>query len=101
MLQKIQMQYSLLLDLQGDSDEDKFNENTDLNVELPDSEDSAHFKRFEIKCRDKESKEEVKTVLNSLEKEPMLLSLIPLAFNKDLEGESQAFSLLVEKDCSL
>ena len=50
---KIQMQYSTFLqDLQGDSDEEKFIENTDFNVELPGSDDPAHFKRFDIKCRD-------------------------------------------------
>ena len=44
---------------------DYFNisENTDLNVELPGSDDSAHFKRFDSKCRDKESKEDVKSLL--------------------------------------
>ena len=39
---KIQMQYSTFLrDLQGDSDKEKSIENTDLNVELPGSEDSV------------------------------------------------------------
>ena len=73
---KIQMQYSTFLqDLQGDSDEAKSIENTDLNVELPGSDDSAHFKRFDIKCRDEKSKD-VKSLLNTLENEPMLFSLI-------------------------
>ena len=31
-------------------------------------------------------------------KEPLLLSLIPLAFNEDLEGEIQTFSLFAEKE---
>ena len=36
-----------------------------------------------------------------MEKEKLLLSLIPLAFNDNLEGEAQTFSLFVEKDNSL
>ena len=47
------MQYSTFLQ---DFDEEKSIENTDLNVELPGSDDPAHFKRFDIKCRDKEYK---------------------------------------------
>ena len=43
----------------------------------------------------------MKFVLNSLEKEPLLLSLIPLALNEDLEGEIQTFSLFAEKVDSL
>ena len=82
------MQYSTFLqDLQGDSDEDKSIENTDLNVELPGSDDPAHFIWCDIKCRDKESKDDVKSLLNTLENELMLLSLILCAFNEDLEGE--------------
>ena len=47
---KIQMQYSSFLqDLQGDFDEDKFNENTDINVELLGLEDLAYFETFESK----------------------------------------------------
>ena len=92
------MQYSTFLqDLQGDSDEEK----TDVDVELPGQEDSAHFKKSEIKYRSKESKEDAKLILNSLEKETSLLSLIPIAFNEDLEGEMQTFSLFVEKENSL
>ena len=64
-------------------------------------EDSANFKRFEIKYREKESKEDAKLIFNSLENEQLLLSLIPLAFNEDLEGEIQTFSLFVEKEGSL
>ena len=82
-------------------DEEKSTDNTYLNVELPGLEDFANFKRFEIKYRDKESKEDAKLILNSLEKEPLLLSLISLTFNEDLVGEIQTFSLFAEKEDSL
>ena len=45
--------------------------------ELPFQENS-HFKKFAIKHRFTESKEDVKTVLVNLEKEALLLNLIPL-----------------------
>ena len=64
---------------------------------LPGQENSAHFKKFDTKFRNKESK----LILTSLEKESLLLSLIPIAFNEDLEGETQTFSLFVEKDTLL
>ena len=97
------MQYSTFLqDLQGDSeDEEKNTEKTYVDVEIPGQENSAHFKKFEIKFRNKESREDAKLILTSLEKEKLLLSLIPLAFNDNLEGEAQTFSLFVEKDNSL
>ena len=97
------MQYSTFLqDLQDDSeDEEKNTEKTYIDVEIPGQENSAHFKKFEIKFRNKESREDAKLVLTSLEKEKLLLSLIPLAFNDNLEGEAQTFSLFVEKDNSL
>ena len=97
------MQYSTFLqDLQGDSeDEEKNTEKTYVDVEIPGQENSSHFKKFEIKFRNKESREDAKLVLTSLEKEKLLLSLIPLAFNDNLEGEAQTFSLFLEKDNSL
>ena len=49
------MQYSASLsDLQNDSDEDRFTEKN-LNIELP-FQDASNFKKFEIKFRNKESK---------------------------------------------
>ena len=68
------MQYSTFLqDLQGDSeDEGKNTEKTYVDVEIPGQENSAHFKKFEIKHRSKESKKDAKLVLNSLEKETLL-----------------------------
>ena len=85
-----QMQYSSFIsDLQNYSYE---------ALELPIQGNSSHFKRFDIKFRNKESREEAKTVLMGLEKDPKLLSLIPIAFNEKLEGELQTFSLFVEKE---
>ena len=73
------MQYStLLLDLQNDSDDDRSTVR-DLNVELPFQNDS----------------------LSSLEKDETLLHLIPIAFNEELEGEIQTFSLFIEKANSI
>ena len=88
-----QMQYPTLL--QNYSDEDRFT-GKDLNVELP-FQDDSHFKKFEIKHRNKESKEDVKSVLSNLEKDGLLLNLIPIAFNEEMKGELQTFSLFVER----
>ena len=69
------MQYSSFIqDLPNDSDEDKYIEkedrrNEDVAVELPAQEPSLHFKKFEIRFRNKESKEDTKTTLITLEKE--------------------------------
>ena len=81
-------------------DEEKSTNNTYLKVELPGIENSTNFKRFEIKYREKESKEDAKLILNSLENEQLLFSLIPLAFNEDLKGEIKTFSLFAEKEGS-
>ena len=35
--------------------------------------------------------------MSSLEKEALLLDLIPIAFNEELEGEIQTFSVFVKK----
>ena len=95
-----QMQYSTFLsDLQNDSDDDR-STGRDQNVELPFQEES-HFKKFEIKHRNNESKEEVKIALSNLEKDETLLNLIPIAFNEDLEGEIQTFNIFIEKANSI
>ena len=58
-------------------------------VESP-LQENLHSKRFAIKHRFTESKEDVKTVLASLEKDALMLNLIPIAFNDDLDrGTSQ------------
>ena len=64
---------------------------TQMMIELPEK----------IKLRNTESKEDVKSTLYSLEKEETLLHLIPIAFNEELEGEIQTFSLFVEKANSI
>ena len=64
-------------------------------VELPFQENS-HFKKFEIKYRNREFIEDVKKVLASLEKDGPLLNLIPIAFNDDLDREVQLNSLFVD-----
>ena len=76
------MQYSTFLqDLQGDSEDEEKNTEKMLKYQarrtLPISKSS-------------------KLILTSLEKEKLLLSLTPLAFNDNLEGEAQTFSLFVE-----
>ena len=54
------MQYTTFLNqLQNDSDEERFTEK-DLNVELPFQDNDTHFRKFEIKFRNKESKEDEK-----------------------------------------
>ena len=46
--------------MQRDSDEEKNTEKTYDDGELPGQEDSACFKKFEIKYRNKESKEDAR-----------------------------------------
>ena len=87
----------MLDDLQKDSDEEVV-ENTD--VELP-FQEQWHFEKFKNKYRKAESKEEVKTALDSLEKDALLLNLILIAFNKALEGNIQTHSLLIETPHSM
>ena len=58
-----------------------------MHIELPIQDSSSHFKKFDMKFRDKESKEDAKTVRTGLEKNALLLDLIPIAFNKELEVE--------------
>ena len=92
------MQYSTLLsDLRNYSDEDQFTEK-ELNIELP-FQDDSHFKMFVInyKFRNKESEDDVRTILSSLEKDELLFNLIPITFNEELEGETQTSSLFIER----
>ena len=64
-------------------------------VEIP-FQENLHFKSFTIKHINTESKEDVKTVLAGLEKEAVLLNLIPIAFNDDLDREVHLNSLFVD-----
>ena len=59
--------------------------------------DDSHFKTFVIKFRNKESEDDVKTILSSLEKDELLFNLIPITFNEELEGETQTSSLFIER----
>ena len=61
----------------------------------------AHFSRFIVKHRNTMDIEEVKAVLNTFEKDALLLILIPIAFDDDLETQVQENSLFVDKENSL
>ena len=58
-------------------------------------------KSFEVIYRKAESKEEVKTAIDSLEKDALLLDLIPIALNKELESTVLTQSLLIETPNSI
>ena len=76
---------SFIKDLQKDSDEEVIAE-LNMSEELPFQEDSD-FKKFAIRYRNAESMEDVKTAIAILEKDGLLLDLIPIAFNEDLESK--------------
>ena len=90
---------SLIDDLQRDSDDDETREKTDT-LEIPFQEDS-HFKKFAIKYRTRESVEDVKLVLAKLEKESLLLNLIPIAYDDELEKDVQFNELFVNTKDSI
>ena len=86
--------YSTFLeDLQRDS-YDHVDSGKTTGIELP-FQENTHFKKFAIMHRLVESKDEVKQVLASLEKEALLLDLIPVAFNDELDKEVQHNCLFV------
>ena len=85
--------------MQRDSDEEVISGKTD-KAKLPVQEES-HFKKFNIKYRNAESKEEVKQAISFLENKALFLNLIPIAFNEDLESKTLVASLLVEKPKSI
>ena len=69
------MQYSSPIDdLQRDSD-DELNTERDVHIELPIQDSASHFRKFDIKFRNKESKEDAKSTLLDLEKDQLLLDL--------------------------
>ena len=95
-----QLKYSSIIDdLQKDTDEEELSEK-EGNVELPVQVDT-HFKKFNIKYRKAESKEEVKQAISTLEKEALLLNLIPIAFNDEMESELLISSLFLETHHSI
>ena len=61
----------------------------------------VHFQRFIIKHRNTEDIEEVKEVLNAFERNALLLTLIPIAFDIDLDTQVQVNSMFVDQENSL
>ena len=91
----MQLKYSSFIDdFQKDTDEEDFPERVS-NVELP-VQFGSHFKNFTIRFRNAESKEEVKQAISVMEKEALLLNLIPIAFNDEMESGVFISSLLLE-----
>ena len=60
-----------------------------------------HFQRFIVKFRNTMDIEEIKATLSTFEKDALLLSLIPIAFNDDLELATQVNGLFTDQDDSL
>ena len=87
---------SYLSDLQRDSEDDEEQVNLELRVELPGLE-GPNFKNFVIKHRNTTAIEDVKRVLCSLEKDALLLDLIPIAFDDDMETQAQIHGLFIER----
>ena len=95
------MQYSSFIDdLKLDTD-DELNTERDVHIELPIQDSALHFRIFNIQFRDKESKEDAKSILCDLEKVQLLLDSIPIAFNEELEGELKTLSLFIERAQSI
>ena len=85
--------------MQRDSDDEGTLE-IGLRVELP-FQEGSNFKKFTIQHSNTESVEDVKRVLCSLEKDTLLLDLIPIAFDDDLEIKVQLTGLFTDKVNSL
>jgi len=60
-----------------------------------------HFPRFIVKFRNITDIEELKVTISTLEKDALLLTLIPIAFNDDLETQNQINGLFVDQNDSL
>ena len=71
-----------------------------MREELP-LQEGSHFKKFSIRYRDATSMEDVKSAIANLEKDGLLLDLIPIAFNDDLESKIQSASLFVDTPNSI
>ena len=67
-----------------------------MRVELT-FQEGSNFKKFAIQHRNTESVEDAKRVLCSLEKDTLLLDLIPIAFDDDLEIKAQLTGLFTDK----
>ena len=57
--------------------------------------------KFTTKHRHTESKEEIKAALDALEKDALLLNLIPIAFGDDLEANEQVTKMLIDYKSAL
>ena len=79
---------TFLEDLQRDSDEEEIILKPGEKIVFP-LKSGVHFQRFIIKHRNTEDVEEVKEVLNAFEKDALLLTLIPIAFDIDLDTHSK------------
>ena len=86
---------SFLADYQRDSDEEE-QVQLGLRIELP-FQQVANFKEFTIQYRNTIAVEDVKGVLSCLEKDALLLDLIPIAFDDDLETKAQIHGLFTDK----
>ena len=76
---------TFLADLQRDSDcEEEIFLQPGEKIAVP-FKTGLHFQRFIIKFRKTKDIEEIKATLSTFEKDALLLSLIPIAFNDDLE----------------
>ena len=91
---------TFLADLQRDSDDEEIILKPGEKIVFP-LKDGVHFQRFIIKHRNTEDIEEVKEVLNAFERNTLLLTLIPIAFDIDLDMQVQANSLFVDQENSL
>ena len=59
--------------------------------------EGSNFKEFVIEHRNTIAVEDVKRVLCSLEKDALLLDLIPIAFDDDMETRAQIHGLFIER----
>ena len=91
---------TFLADLQKDSDDEEIILKPGEKIVFPPSK-GAHFSRFIVKHRNTDDIEEVKEVLNAFEKDDLLLTLIPIAFDIDMETQTQLNSLFVDKENAL
>ena len=91
---------TFFLELQRDSDEEEIIMKQGAKIVFP-FQAGASFSRFIIKNWNTEAVEDVKRVLSSLEKDTLLLDLIPIAFDDDLDIQAQINGLFTEKDSAL
>ena len=92
---------TFLADLQRDSDcEGEIFLQPGEKIVLP-FKTGLHFQRFIVKFRNTKDIEEIKATLSTFEKDALLLSLIPIAFNDDLELATQINGLFIDQDDSL